>query len=98
MTGHREGPVSTPSFDLENARQQSGLSMAELWFACVGLGGTAMPPQLHAYVLGRSTPDRHEYNVVAQALNERFADMDLDHPVPYFDELGPDGAQPPPAR
>lgn len=88
MTGHGDSPVSAPSFDLENARQQSGLSMVELWFACVGLGGTAMPPELSEYVLGRSTPDRREYNVVAQALNERFNDMELDHPVPYFDELG----------
>lgn len=86
MSGSPDGPVSAPPFDLENARQQSGLTMAELWFACVGLGGTAMPPELYAYVQGRSTPARHEYNVVAQALNERFADMDLDHPVPYFNE------------
>lgn len=86
MTGHREGPVSAPSFDLENARQQSGLSMSELWFACLGLGGTAMPPELNAYVLGWSTPGRHEYNIVAHALNERFTDMEMNHPVPYFDD------------
>ena len=43
----------------------------------------AMPAELHAYVLGVAQPDRHEYDVVALALNERFADMELDHPVPY---------------
>lgn len=84
--GRRDGPVATPSFDLENARQQSGLSMTELWFACLGLGGTAMPREFHAHVLGWSPPDRHEYNVMAQALNERFDDMQLDHPVPYFND------------
>ena len=86
MTRRGDGPVAAPSFDLENARQQSGLSMTELWFACIGLGGTAMPAEFSAHVLGRSAPNRHEYNVVAQALNERFADMELDHPVPYFNE------------
>ena len=70
-------------FNLEVARQQAALSMSELWFAYLGLGGMAMPAELHAYVLGVALPDRHEYNVLALALNERFADMELDHPIPY---------------
>lgn len=83
MTGQGRGPVGAPSFNLEVARQQAGLSMSELWFACLGLGGTAMPSELQAYLLGLDQPDRHEYDVLALALNERFADMELDHPVPY---------------
>jgi hypothetical protein len=75
--------VGAPLFNLEVARQQAGLSVAELWFAYLGLGGTAMPSELHAYVLGVVQPDRHQYDVLALALNERFADMELDHPVPY---------------
>jgi hypothetical protein len=77
--------VGAPLFNLEVARQQAALSMSELWFAYLGLGGMAMPAELHAcaYVLGVARPDRHEYNVLALALNERFADMELDHPVPY---------------
>lgn len=83
MTGQGGGPVGAPSFNLEVARQQAGLSMSELWFACLALGGTAMPFELHAYLLGLAQPDRHEHDVLALALNERFADMELDHPVPY---------------
>lgn len=75
--------MGAPLFNLEVARQQAALSMSELWFAYLGLGGMAMPAELHAYVLGVARPDRHEYNVLALALNERFADMELDHPVPY---------------
>jgi len=45
-----------------------------------------MPREFHAHVLGWSPPNRHEYNVMAQALDERFDDMHLDHPVPYFSE------------
>jgi hypothetical protein len=83
VTGPGAGPVGAPLFNLEVARQQAALSMSELWFAYLGLGGMAMPAELHAYVLGVARPDRHEYNVLALALNERFADMELDHPVPY---------------
>ncbi|MGH3994550.1 MAG: hypothetical protein ACRDSN_19085, partial [Pseudonocardiaceae bacterium] len=67
MTDPGEGPVDAPLLNLEVARQQAGLSMSQLWFACVGLGGTAMPPELQAYVLGVTQPDRHDYDVVALA-------------------------------
>ena len=83
MTGQGAGPGDAPLFNLEVARQQAGLSVSELWFAYLGLGGMAMPAELHSYLLGVAQPDHHEYDVVALALNERFADMELNHPVPY---------------
>ena len=44
------------------------------------------PAELTASLGGRRRFTRIEYDVVAQALNERFMDDGGDHPVPYADE------------
>lgn len=76
-----------PPISLETARQQAVLSVAELWLAYFTLGGLATPGDIEAILAGRTRADQREYDLLALALNERFADMDLDHPVPYFSEL-----------
>ncbi|HKO24040.1 MAG TPA: hypothetical protein VJY65_04790 [Chloroflexota bacterium] len=78
--------MGAPLFNLEVARQQAALSMSELWFAYLGLGGMAMPAELHAYVLGVAQPDCHEYNVLA--LNERFAEHGTGSPGPIPELMG----------
>lgn len=72
---------------LETARQQAGLSVLELWLAYFALGGLAMLGDLEAILAGRTRVERHDHDLLALALNERFLDMDLDHPVPYFADL-----------
>ncbi len=68
---------------LEVAREQAGLPIGDLWLRYFGLGGTATPNQLSAALDGDALLDRHQYNVVAVALNERFMELELDHPVVY---------------
>lgn len=70
---------------LEAARQLCGLSVLELWWAYVLLGGTASPQDVEGFLAGALYPDRFQYDRLAQALNDRFTDMGQDHPVPYFE-------------
>lgn len=76
-----------PPVLFETARQQAGFSVIELWLAYLGLGGLAMPPDIVAILSGELRAGRRDHDLLAQALNERFADMNLDHPVPYFAEV-----------
>jgi hypothetical protein len=71
---------------LEAARTQAGMSVDELWMAYFALGGAALPATLRLYLAGDGT-NGMDYDVVAQAINERFLEKGGDHPVPYRDEL-----------
>ena len=61
------------------------MSLDDLWLAYFALGGAAGPEELERYLAAGLGP--MEYDVVAQAINERFVDRGGDHPVPYQDEL-----------
>jgi hypothetical protein len=70
----------------EDARRKLGLSVDALWIAYVGLGGAGELAQLTRYLDDGSGLDETEHDYVAQALNDRFVDAGLDHPVPYSEE------------
>lgn len=75
-----------PHAVLEAARTRAGLTFEELWIAYFALGGRAHPDALRAYLAGASAQVT-DYDVLAQALNERFLDMGQNHPVPLLNEL-----------
>ena len=75
---------------LEAARVHAGLSFDDLWLDYFALGGAEPPGQLHAYLVGGVGP--MDYDIVAQAINERFVERGGDHPVPYSDELDAGGS------
>lgn len=56
-----------------------------LWSRYFALGGTEPPARLRAYLDGGCEPDRSQYNVLVQALNEHFLAQDLGFPVPYWE-------------
>lgn len=68
------------------ARRHAGLSITELWFAYVVLGGTGSMLDVGDYLAGSAVPSRHQYDVLAQALNDEFIGRGGNHPVPYADE------------
>ena len=76
-----------PAVILEAARQQATMSVVGLWIAYVALGGTESLAQVGQCLVGSAMLDAPQYDVLAQALNDSFTGLDLDHPVPYFDEL-----------
>jgi len=84
---------------LEASRCRAGIDLAELWWDYIGLGGMASPSQLSDILAGVSEPQRMDYDLLAQVLNDRFSEIDMDHPVPYADEVADAlaGVETPPA-
>jgi hypothetical protein len=70
---------------LQAALVHSELTLAELWLRYFALGGTASAVEMTAYVqgLGDGGFDDAQHDVLVQSFNERFMEMDLDHPLPY---------------
>jgi hypothetical protein len=83
----------------ESCRQHTALSPEALWFRCLALGSTNTLLQLEAFLHGalRATP--HEFNLMAVAVNEHFADVGVDQFVPYVEDAFAAGTQwPSPTR
>ncbi len=79
--------MSAPGHEiLEAARIQAGMSLDELWVAYFALGGAAAPAAVRSYLAGSGGPPM-DYDVLAQAINEKFVDGGGNHPVPYSDDL-----------
>ena len=72
---------------LNAGRQQAGLSVTDLWIDCFGLGWTGTEADLTDVLLGDRIPSGHEYDEIAQAINDKFIELGHDHPVPYAEDL-----------
>jgi len=70
---------------LESARREAGLSVDELWIRYAGNGGTASPHEFSSFLASSTRLGQLQYDIVVSALNERFTEMDRNHPVPYSD-------------
>ena len=71
---------------LEQARREVGLSIADLWLRYFALGGMSTTLELEAIVFNALVADVHDRDVLTVAINERFAEMGGDHPIPYSDD------------
>ncbi len=82
--------MTTPKPDpLEQARRDTGLSLAQLWLRYFGLGGMHALLELEAVLHGLLTTTDHDRDQVVHALNERFTELGHNHPVPYSDDPAP---------
>lgn len=68
---------------LDFQRQDADLSHGELWLRYYELGGMSTALELEAILYGTLEPSRHDHDVLAHALNERFVELGGNHPVPY---------------
>lgn len=68
---------------LELARRALNLPFDELWLRYFALGGMSTPLEIEAYLLGVLVPGRHEHDLIALALNERFLEIGDCLPIPY---------------
>lgn len=81
MIAHdRRAPV------LNAAMEHLDLEPTALWVAYVGLAGNAAPGLVHGWLGGSQPIPDHDYDTLAQALNEAFTERGEDSPVPYADE------------
>jgi hypothetical protein len=71
---------------LEEARREVGLSVDDLWMRYFALGGMSTALELEAILYQALIADPHDRDVLAVALNERFAEIGGDHPIPYSDD------------
>jgi hypothetical protein len=67
---------------LERARRDTGLSVADLWMRYFTLGGMRTALEVEAILFGALVGTDHDRDVLAVALNERFAELGGDHPIP----------------
>jgi len=81
--------VTSRAVALEAARSMLGVSLDDLWVDYLGLGGHLMPWHVEAFLSGSRVVDDRDHDLIVQALNERFLDLDADHPLAYADELAP---------
>lgn len=63
----------------------AGMGFQELWLRQLEVGGAAGQLEVEAYVYGLLTADRHQHDLLAQAINEHFIERGGDHPVAYSD-------------
>jgi hypothetical protein len=75
-----------PADSLDRYRQHAELSHGELWLRYFELGGMSTALQVEAFLYGALRPSRHDHNVVAHALNERFVELGGSHRVAYIEE------------
>ncbi len=75
---------------LEVARREVGLSVADLWMRYFTLGGMSTALEMEAILFGALVANAHNRDVIAVALNERYAELGGDHPVPYSDDVPDD--------
>jgi len=89
-------PQHSPEEDrarLVKAFVSSQLRIEQLWLAYFALGGSAGRYEVEAYLAGLMPMSAHEHNVLAQAVNERLAELPPPPRAPYRD---PDDEPPPP--
>ncbi len=80
------GGAPDPADGLELARLEVGLSVGDLWFRYFSLGGMSSALEIEGYLAGALLPSNQTRDLIAVALNERFAELGADHPVPYVDD------------
>jgi hypothetical protein len=71
---------------LDRFRQQAELTHGDLWVRYFELGGMSTGMQLEALLYGALQASRHDHDVIALALNERFVELGRLHLVPYVED------------
>ena len=75
----------------EAARRQAGWTIEQLWIHYLALGGTLVVLDLEAYLAGLVPMPDGQQDVLACALNERFADLGEDVRLAYLYVLAESG-------
>jgi hypothetical protein len=68
---------------LDRARRHAALSVYDLWLRYFAIGGDASPGDVESFLAHGREPGHRQYNLLVDALNERFTELGLDRPVRY---------------
>jgi hypothetical protein len=66
--------------------RRHAFSVVDLWVRCFALGSTNTLLQLEAFLHGAHWPTPYEFNLMAVAVNEHFAEIGVDQFVPYVED------------
>ena len=69
--------------EMNRARIELGLTCDQLWLRYFELGGMTPALELEAILHGAFGATAVDSDRIAHALNERFSELGLNHPVPY---------------
>lgn len=75
--------MTEPIDVLEAARRDLDLTISDLWFRYFSLGGMSTSLDIEAVLYGAMVADPYDRDLLAVALNERFAELGRDHPLAY---------------
>ena len=75
------GAAAVP--DLGAALSQLGMTVRDLWIGYFAIGGNGTLADVRGWLDGTAQPSDEDHDLMAHALNEEFADRDLNHPVRY---------------
>jgi hypothetical protein len=81
--------LQMPESEFDLPPHEINISLDELWLRCFALGTMNTATELGAFLRGAARPTRHEYNVIAVALNEYFSEIGLRQLVPYAGDNSP---------
>ena len=79
--------TTEPRFDLQP--EDLVISLDDLWLRCFAIGTMNTATELEAFLRDADRPTRHEYNVIAVALNEYFVEVGSSRVVPYSEDDSP---------
>lgn len=68
---------------LEAALRVLDVTLRELWSSYFALGGTCSLLQVRNHLAGTAEISGLQHDVLVHALNERFLDRGMDHPLEY---------------
>ncbi len=71
---------------IADGRRRLGLSALGLWTAYFAVGGNGSLSDVTEWLSGATELSVRDYNLLAQAMNDHFVVLGLDHPVPYSQE------------
>ena len=72
---------------LHAAQQRLGITLYEVWFGYIAVGGDAPLREVQAWLAEVVEPGDHDHDLMAQAFNDRFVDKGMDHPVAYAETV-----------
>ena len=79
-----DGSVPAASLiSLADGRHRLRMSILAVWIGYFAVGGNGSLSDVDNWITGVNAPSLQDHDLLAQALNDRFTEVGLDHPVAY---------------
>ena len=86
MTEEEDRDLPGSITEFPEAWRRVGLTALSLWIGYVTVGGDGSPDDVERWLAGLDRPSMHDHDLLAQALNDGFTELGMNHPVRYSSE------------